>query len=124
MRLLIVEDNAILARALAMVLEAYHLEIDRASQGSSALTRYEERPPDAVLMDMSLPDMSGFELAAELRRRGCAGLLIAMTGLTGEEARRRALQAGCDVFFEKPVEIEQLLGALGIASGAPRAAAS
>jgi CheY-like chemotaxis protein len=77
--------------------------------GHEALAIAIESMPDVVLLDIGLPDMDGAEVAEQLRGKlGATPIVAAMTGFGTDETRRRALAAGCDYHFTKPVEIETL----------------
>jgi len=65
--------------------------------------------PDAVLLDLGLPTMDGFETARRLRQEGLGKLLVAVTGFGGAEDRRRATEAGFDTHLTKPVSPDRLL---------------
>ena len=66
--------------------------------------------PDAVLLDIGLPDMNGYELARRLRALpgGAAMTLIAATGWGQDRDRQRAFEAGCDHHLTKPIDVEGL----------------
>jgi PAS domain S-box-containing protein len=118
-RILIADDNIDGAEALALVLEqASHLT-QVAHDGVSALTLAEIFRPQIALLDIGLPDMTGLELARQIRARswGVSMRLIAVTGWGQESDRRQSTDAGFDEHFTKPVDPDQLL--LSIAACAP-----
>jgi CheY-like chemotaxis protein len=84
--------------------------------GRAALALAERQRPDVAFVDIDLPDISGYEVARQLARRG--GIrLVAVTGYGQPEDVRRALAAGFDVHLKKPVrldELERTLGAAGL----------
>ncbi len=110
LRVLVVEDQADLAAKLALLLHLAGHEVDVAPDGPTALAKERDFAPDAVLLDLGLPGLSGFDVARELagRRPRRTPLLVAVTGLRGDEARRQAAEAGIDLFLTKPVEPEAL----------------
>jgi signal transduction histidine kinase/CheY-like chemotaxis protein len=114
MRVLVVDDNLDAAEALAMALGMAGCDTRMAYTAHSALAIAPAFGPDAVLLDIGLPDLNGYELARRLRRLpGGAGLiLIATTGWGQDKDRQRAFEAGCDHHLIKPVDIEKLKGLL------------
>jgi CheY-like chemotaxis protein len=87
------------------------------TEGRGVLAAAREFRPNLVLLDLSLPDMSGFDVAAELRRAPeLQGIcLVALTGHSQDEHRRRSREVGFDRHFVKPVDLgalEKLLNTL------------
>ena len=82
--------------------------------GESALQRAQAMAPDAVLVDIGLPGMNGFQVARELRARPQtrAALLIAVTGYGQPTDRQRAMEAGFDHHLVKPVDLDAVHGLL------------
>ena len=114
MRVLVVDDNE-LGRytALEMLLQA-GLEASSADSGPHALARLAQERFDAVLLDIQMPGMDGFETFAAIRRLpGCARLpVIALTGHATQEDRVRSLEAGMDDHLGKPLDSSSLFAAL------------
>jgi CheY-like chemotaxis protein len=118
LHVLVVDDNEDSALSLAMLLELQGYAVTTAFRGDEALARAREQPPDVALLDIGLPDVSGYELAGRLRAtlapRGV--VLVALTGWGQEEDRRSALAAGFDRHFTKPVDpdaLERMLREVG-----------
>jgi CheY-like chemotaxis protein len=115
LRVLVVDDNEDSALSLAMLLEMQGYAVTTAFRGTEALQKVEEdEAPEVALLDIGLPDMSGYELARRLRSspRGAPLTLVALTGWGQDEDRRAAEGAGFDHHFTKPVDpdaLEQLL---------------
>lgn len=107
-RVLVVDDHADAADALAEVLRHRGHEVRVAGDGPEAVRMADTFQPDAVLVDIGLPGMDGYAVARELRRNGRDCLLIAVTGYGRAEDRRRAHEAGFDHFLTKPLEIDEL----------------
>jgi PAS domain S-box-containing protein len=107
---LVVDDNVDAARGLAALLRLLGHEVETAFDGPSALETARLRRPDVVLLDLGLPGMDGYQVAAELRQEGfCnAVLLIALTGYGQEDDLRRSRAAGFDHHLVKPVDFEAL----------------
>jgi two-component system CheB/CheR fusion protein len=112
-RILVVDDNVDAANSLAKLLSRiYDQEVRVAHDGPSALEAAEEFRPDAVILDIEMPEMDGHEVARRLRRRPeLEGvILVALTGWGQEDDRRRSKEAGFDHHLAKPVEADVLLG--------------
>lgn len=114
-RILIVDDNKDSTRCLSVLLAHDGHEIRVAHDGSSALKLARSYQPDLVLLDIGLPDMDGFEVAQTLKReessKGCT--IVATSGFGDDEHRRRAAQAGCDHFLQKPLDVDLLMLTIG-----------
>jgi two-component system, chemotaxis family, CheB/CheR fusion protein len=104
-KVLVVDDHVDAALALALLLEAAECAVQTAYTGASALERATAQLPHVVLLDIGLPDMTGLEVAARLRRdpRTQGALLIALTGFGHEEMIQRVKEAGFDLYLLKPV---------------------
>lgn len=122
-RVLVVDDQQASTESLTLLLEMEGFEVRAAAEGRQALRIAGEFQPDAVLLDIGLPGMSGFEVATQLRAQPCGRetLLIALTGYGEAESRARSAQAGIDVHMVKPADLERLLGLLGDPQAARRA---
>jgi signal transduction histidine kinase/ActR/RegA family two-component response regulator len=109
-RLLIVDDNRDAARTLGTLLSSLGATTSVAFGGQQALEAIETFKPDAVLLDLGMPGMDGYEVARQIRARPAwAGLrLIALTGWGQDADRERSRQAGFDHHVVKPIEIEYL----------------
>lgn len=109
-RILVVDDVRDLADSLAMVLETSGAVVRVAYDGPAALELFAAFEPDAVLMDLGMPEMDGYETARRLRRLpgGENVMLVALTGWGQDEDRRRAEEAGFDKHLVKPVDVEAL----------------
>jgi CheY-like chemotaxis protein len=109
-RILVVDDNQDGAEMLAEVLagRGYHMRV--AHDAQTALEVAVEFSPDFALLDIGLPVMNGYELGARLRELpGLAALqLIAVTGYSQKEARRRTQEAGFHQHLIKPVDMDAL----------------
>ena len=107
-RILVVDDNVDSAMSLTLLLQAMGFEAESAHDGIEALEAAERFEPDAVLLDIGLPRLNGYEVARRLRANGERHLLVALTGWGQEEDRARARDAGFDHHLVKPVDLEQL----------------
>lgn len=109
-RILVVDDNAPAARMLATLIDILGCEARTAFSGREALEVAEEFRPDIILMDLGMPEMNGFEAAAEIRSQpwGASVMLIALTGWGQDEDKRRTREADFDRHWVKPVELRDL----------------
>ncbi len=110
LRILVAEDCRDTAATMAELLQLWGYEACWAHDGPSALAAAETHRPDVVLIDVALPGMSGWDLAARLRQQPHTkdALLVAITGYGREIDRRQAHAVGIDHFFLKPADPEQL----------------
>jgi PAS domain S-box-containing protein len=115
-RILVVDDNHDSALTLAMMLELMGHEIETAHDGHDALLAAERSKPDTMLLDIGMPGLNGYEVAARLRRHdwGRKIVLIALTGWGQERDKQRARDAGFDYHLVKPVEPRALLAMLAV----------
>jgi CheY-like chemotaxis protein len=116
--ILVVDDNVDAADSLALLLERDGFRVLVAYDGRFAVEQFDAHRPSAVIMDIGLPIMDGYETARLMRQRqGDAPLLlIALTGWGQADDRRRSLAAGFDHHLVKPVlpsEIHALLSRVG-----------
>lgn len=109
-RILIVEDETAVVTLLRYNLEHEGFEVDAVSDGEEALVAVDENPPDLVLLDWMLPQLSGIEVCRQLRRRSATKQLpIIMLTARGEEADTvRGLDAGADDYVPKPFSPAEL----------------
>lgn len=117
-RLLLVDDNEDAANTQAELLRLLGHEVEVAFDGAEALSKVAAFRPDAVLLDLGLPGMDGYEVAERMRRLEEARdvLLIAQTGRGQEGDRIRTAAAGFDAHVVKPAEIRALLDLLDSAT--------
>lgn len=107
-RILVVDDNVDSAETMAEILKLWGHEVETAHDGPAALEAARAHRPDAVLLDLGLPAMDGYETARRLRQEGLGTLLVAVTGFGAAEDRRRTAEAGFDNHLTKPVSPEAL----------------
>jgi len=114
MRVLVVDDNVDAAESLAALLRLVGHSIEVAHDGVEALERAEQWQPDAVLLDLGLPRLSGLEVSQRIREQpwGRGMRLVALTGWGQDLDRQRTHEAGIDAHLVKPVELDALLSAL------------
>ena len=109
--ILIVEDEAELVRALRINLRARQYEVRCAATGREALAVAASRPPDAIILDLGLPDIDGTEVIVELRRWYHAPIIV-LSGRTSPGDKIGALDVGADDYVTKPFAMAELLARL------------
>ena len=119
-RVLVVDDNPDTALMMKALLELDGHEVFVAHDGTSALRMAHELLPQAVLLDIGLPSMDGYEVARGLRLdpRTSQAFLVAVTGWGQEEDRRRAREHGFDAHLTKPADPEHIRRLVASAGGA------
>jgi PAS domain S-box-containing protein len=120
-RVLIVDDNRDAARTLSLMLSRAGFQCRAAFDGPSALLAAKEFNPQAVILDLGMPDMDGLEVARRLRTNPNLDglLLIAVTGWDKLEDRRKSREAGFDHHLAKPVPFDHLCGLLSHVTSKP-----
>src|SRR5688572_32243103 len=113
-KVLIVEDNLDSVHSMAMLLKSMGHEVHFAINGFAAIDIARQFRPDVILLDIGLPDFKGDEIAQQFKYEpGLENVrIIAITGLPLADVEQRALQAGCEQVFAKPMDpavLEKLL---------------
>lgn len=108
--ILIIDDNTSGAQTLSMLLDLDGYEVSIANCGKDALERFSEIRPAIILLDIGLPDMSGYEVARQIRAMPDGGnvTIMAVTGWGSERDQALARSAGCDLHITKPVNFDRL----------------
>lgn len=109
MRILVVEDEEKIAKAIERVLVAEHYTTDLAADGVAALALAGERDYDVVLLDRMLPDLDGLEVLDLLRKRGNTTPVLMLTALGSLDHRVEGLDRGADDYLAKPFAFTELL---------------
>ncbi len=107
-RILVVDDESQLLRALRINLRARHYEVDTAHDGAAALSAVARRPPDVVVLDLGLPDIDGIDVIIGLRGWTQVPIIV-LSGRTDGAHKVEALDAGADDYVTKPFNIDELL---------------
>jgi two-component system KDP operon response regulator KdpE len=110
-RILVVDDEPQILRALQTSLRGAGYEVETATTGRQALTAAAVQPPDAVILDLVLPDMAGTDVARELRAWSTVPVII-LSVVGDEDEKVAALDAGADDYVTKPFGVEELLARL------------
>jgi len=105
-RILVVDDNDDAAWALASMLQSCGYEVHVAHTGARAIYIAEHLQPEVIFLDLSMPQMDGFEMALRIKRRrwGREILLCALTAFDTPEYRSRSGEVGIDRYLTKPAE--------------------
>jgi two-component system KDP operon response regulator KdpE len=110
-RILVVDDEPQILRALQMSLRGAGYDVDTASTGAQALTAAAVQPPDAVILDLVLPDTRGTDVCRELRTWSTVPVIV--LSVVGDESEKvAALDAGADDYVTKPFGLDELLARL------------
>lgn len=112
MKILLVEDNEMNRDMLSRRLERKGYEVVIAVDGGEGIDRATNEQPDLILMDMSLPVVDGWEATRRLKGEEATQRIpvIALTAHAMAGDREKALEAGCDDYDTKPIELPRLLG--------------
>ena len=108
-RVLVVDDEAVLAEMVSMALRYEGWDIGTAADGASAVAAARELRPDAVVLDVMLPDMSGLEVLAKLREQTPGLPVLLLTAKDAVEDRIAGLTAGGDDYVTKPFSLEEVV---------------
>jgi CheY-like chemotaxis protein len=110
-KILLVEDNEMNRDMLTRRLQRRGHEVLVAGDGAEGVALAQQEQPDLILMDMTLPVLDGWEATRRLKADPATGHIpiIALTAHAMSEDRERALEAGCDDFDTKPIELPRLL---------------
>ncbi|MEU7746456.1 response regulator [Nonomuraea sp. NPDC049158] len=107
-RILVVDDEPQILRALRINLAARHYEVDVADDGASALRAAVDSSPDLVILDLGLPDLDGLDVIHGLRGWTTIPIIV-LSGRAGNQDKIEALDAGADDYVTKPFGIDELL---------------
>jgi two-component system KDP operon response regulator KdpE len=106
-RILVVDDEPQILRALTTTLRGAGYDVQQAATGHDALAAVAVHPPDAVVLDLILPDLSGIEVCREIRRASDVPVIV-LSAVGEERTKVDALDAGADDYVTKPFGVEEL----------------
>lgn len=112
MRILIVEDNVSIARAIATMLEGQRFAANIVNDGRAGLEHLLRQSYDAAIVDVGLPDMDGFSVARKARAEGVQTPILMLTARDAVEDRVHGLDCGADDYLVKPFVQEELIARL------------
>ena len=104
---LVADDDPDIRTVVADVLEFEDCQVETARDGQEALERILSDPPSVLLLDMRMPRMNGWQVAAQLRERGLQVPIIVMTA--AQSARTWAEEIGADAYLAKPFDLDELV---------------
>jgi len=106
-----IEDNLVLIKSL---LEMADFPVVEARDGREAIAQAQAHHPDLILLDMSLPEIDGWTVARTLRQKPefASTLIVAITAHAMPGDREKTLEAGCDEFLTKPIDVPNFLPAI------------
>lgn len=107
-RVLVVDDEAEIRRALRTGLSGHGFEVEAVAGGEEALAAAAARTPDVVLLDLGLPDLDGFTVLTRLREKSRAAVIV-LSVMADERDKVRALDLGADDYLVKPFGLDELL---------------
>jgi FixJ family two-component response regulator len=121
--LAVVDDDADVRVALTRLVSSAGFAVETFASGAEFLHSIENHEPDCVVLDLHMPEMSGFDVQGALASGHAAVPVVVITGHDTPESRARAVQLGAKVYLRKPVNDEALLAAIDTAIGGvlPRA---
>ncbi|MFW6133043.1 MAG: PAS domain S-box protein [Planctomycetota bacterium] len=111
-RVLLAEDGESNRRLIQTFLQRAGAEVALAENGREAVEHVRVEPFDAILMDMQMPEMDGYEATRLLRREGCNVPILALTAHALNGDGRKSMDAGCDAHLTKPIDRGELLDAV------------
>ncbi len=111
-RILLVDDDDAILDSLRRALELEGYDVTTAADGSRALTLVTESEPDAVVLDIGLPDLNGRVVAARLRAGGLSTPILVLSAMDEVDDRIAGLEAGADDYLVKPFAMDELIARL------------
>lgn len=109
---LLVDDEDLVRKVVRVVLEAEGHQVTEAADGPQALAALEASPHDAIVLDLMIPGMDGYEVCRRVKRAGGSSKVLVLTAVPADESVRRAKEAGADDVMTKPFSALELLDRL------------
>ncbi|GAB6878731.1 chemotaxis protein CheY [Halorubrum gandharaense] len=107
-RVLVVDDSSFQRTVITDALDDEFEVVDEAANGEEAVATFEELAPDAITMDVVMPEMTGIEATATIKERSPETVIVMCTSVDQEERMMEAVKAGADGYVVKPVDGEEL----------------
>jgi two-component system OmpR family response regulator len=111
-QILLVDDDSEICEFLAILLDLEGFTPLYTTRAEEALVYAEREQPAAVLLDVAMPDVDGFEVCRRLRASGVRSAILLVSARPGDELARRAVAAGADEFIRKPFDNAELVSRL------------
>ena len=110
MKVLVVDDSAIVGERLALILSEFiEVELlDQVKNGIEAVERIRTLKPDVVILDIGLPGRNGMEILEEVKRQKPAPFVVILTNYPYPQYQQRCAEAGADFFFDKSIEFDRV----------------
>ena len=110
-RILVVEDNDLNRKLFCDVLVANGFSVEPVADGESALARAAEFVPNLIIMDIQLPNISGLDLIAQIKRNATLRNtpVLAVTAYAGKGDEERIREGGCEAYLSKPISVSHFL---------------
>ena len=112
MKILIIEDEKLLADSVKMLLERKGFEVECVYDGKTGAEYAELGVYDLLILDVMMPEMDGYQVAREVRSKRCATPILMLTAKSGLEDRITGLNAGADYYLTKPFDTRELLACI------------
>jgi len=113
MRILVVDDDPVISKVFALMLQRADFEVDIAEDGLIGVEMWEKGNYDLVLMDVQMPRMNGFEATSTIREkeraRGGHIPIVAITAYALEKDKEECLAAGMDAYMSKPIDFKKCI---------------
>jgi len=112
LRVLYVEDNKIIQKIVKVILQTHFKEIYLADDGEKGIKLYQEKNPDIVLADISMPNMNGLDMISKIKKLNSNQRIALLTGYNNITYLNKAINMGVDKYILKPIQPKQMLDAL------------
>ena len=114
-RVLVVDDNENNLYLIRYLLERHGFEVIEASDGTGGVALATQEKPDLIIMDIQLPDIDGLEATKRIRASEADGQIpiIALTSFAMPGDRKKVLEAGCNGYIAKPIDVESFIAEIG-----------
>jgi two-component system KDP operon response regulator KdpE len=113
-RILVVDDEPAIRRAVETNLTRHGFQVDTAETGEEGLARHESRHPDLIIVDLGLPDLDGLELIRRIRAHSSTPIVV-LSARGAERDKVTALDLGADDYLTKPFGVDELLARIRVA---------